>query len=343
MRRPTAFGILLPLSIFISLLFALPHQAIAHWNDLSTADFFISENSVSLDLSVPQPFIQDLTTEFPGQPPITLIPQQVQLSDQGITPETQAALTGETSTHQTYRVTYTWQSELRSLNINYQLFPKTAKDAQAIATITRQDESEATPVENYRFTPQQSTWQEGNTPNQNALIEYFRLGFTHMLTGYDHLVFVILLSLATQSRQTKLSHLVMFSLACLLGLGLSNLTANFIPIPWIETAIAASIVLVAIAHLHQQTYCHHLLFSLSCGILHGLGFGVLLQELSPASELIGGSFALGILSGLWLIAILSLTLQKQWPLLQKFKLLHRLNYVFLGIGIIWVIERSFGL
>ena len=338
----TAVRRFLFLTLFLALLIGLPQKAIAHWNDLSTADFFIDGNTVSMDLSVPQPFLSDLAKEFPNQAPENLITQKIQLSDQEIKPETQTViLTSESTTHQTYRATYQWPSELRSLQINYQLFPKWAKDAQAIATITRTNSNDASIISNFRFTPEQFIWQEGKNTPLKTLTEYFSLGFTHMLTGYDHLVFVILLSLTTQVRPSKLNHLVMFSLACLLGLGLSNITATIIPIPWIETAIAASIVLVAIAHLLKKSY--PLLFTLPCGILHGLGFGVLLQDLSPSSAGISVSFALGILSGLWLIAIASLTLQKQWPQLQKIKLFHRLNYGFLGIGLIWVFERSFGL
>ena len=132
--------------------------------------------------------------------------------------------------------------------------------------------------------------------------DYLRHGVLHILTGYDHLLFVGALVLATLSFWEMFKVVAAFTLAHTATLALSVFDVFRLP-PWIvEPAIAASIVFVALENVVRPARAHsraRLAVAFGFGLVHGLGFaGGLLDAMAglPATGIwvALAAFSLGV-------------------------------------------------
>lgn len=129
---------------------------------------------------------------------------------------------------------------------------------------------------------------------------YTLLGVEHILSGYDHLLFVVGLLFLVGFQRRLVWTISAFTLAHSLTLAcaaLGWLTLRSAPV---EACIALSIVLVAHEALRpQQTLARRLpaLVAFVFGLVHGLGFAGVLQEIGlPQQHLLAAllSFNLGV-------------------------------------------------
>lgn len=119
---------------------------------------------------------------------------------------------------------------------------------------------------------------------------YLVSGFEHLLTGLDHVLFVILLALLVGWNRKLIFTITLFTLGHSLTLSLTILGLVSFPSALVETLIAFSIVLAA-AELAQPDKLN--LFSQKpgwmsggFGLLHGMGFaGALSQVGLPSGEI----------------------------------------------------------
>jgi len=116
-----------------------------------------------------------------------------------------------------------------------------------------------------------------NTPLP-ALPQYLPLGVEHVLLGFDHLAFVLGLMLLTHGRRTLLWALTAFTLSHSASLAASVLGVVRVPGPWVEAAIALSIVYVAFAREAAAARARPVWLSFGVGFVHGLGFAGALEE-----------------------------------------------------------------
>ncbi|MCX7174659.1 MAG: HupE/UreJ family protein [Proteobacteria bacterium] len=113
---------------------------------------------------------------------------------------------------------------------------------------------------------------------------YTVLGIEHILSGFDHLLFVLALVLLVDGARRLIATVTAFTLAHSLTLAAAALGFVHVPGPPVEAAIALSIVFVAgeIVHGRQgrpgltQRYPWAVAFTF--GLLHGLGFASALAE-----------------------------------------------------------------
>ena len=116
--------------------------------------------------------------------------------------------------------------------------------------------------------------------------EYALLGIEHIITGYDHLLFVFGLLVIARSTRRILLTVTGFTLAHSISLSLSALGFVHVPVPPVEATIALSIVFLAYEIGRQDTAslaCRYpLLVAFSFGLLHGLGFASALGEIGLA-------------------------------------------------------------
>ena len=114
--------------------------------------------------------------------------------------------------------------------------------------------------------------------------EYLRHGVMHILTGYDHLLFVAALVLGTMSFWEMVKVIAAFTLAHTLTLTLCVFDICRIPSTVVEPLIALSIVFVAIENLLWPQRARskvRLAVAFGFGLIHGLGFaGGLLDAMS---------------------------------------------------------------
>jgi hydrogenase/urease accessory protein HupE len=105
--------------------------------------------------------------------------------------------------------------------------------------------------------------------------DYTWLGIEHILTGFDHLLFVIALTLLVRSRAALLATITAFTLAHSLSLAATVLGVVSVPPAPVEATIALSIVLVCTECLRVGDSLARRapwLVAFAFGLLHGLGF-----------------------------------------------------------------------
>jgi hypothetical protein len=113
---------------------------------------------------------------------------------------------------------------------------------------------------------------------------YTVLGIGHILTGVDHLLFVLALIMIVPDRRRLIVTITAFTIAHSISLALATLQVVHFPGPPVEATIALSIVFVAAEILHRRQGHEGLavrkpwLIAFSFGLLHGLGFAGALAE-----------------------------------------------------------------
>jgi len=130
---------------------------------------------------------------------------------------------------------------------------------------------------------------------------YFRLGVAHILSGVDHLLFVLCLLFVAGSMSRALTTVTAFTLAHSLTLASAVLGLVQVPSAFVEAAIALSILTLA-AELAREPVARRSarspwLIAFVFGLLHGLGFAGALAELglpSTALPLALLTFNLGV-------------------------------------------------
>ena len=121
--------------------------------------------------------------------------------------------------------------------------------------------------------------------------QYTWLGVKHILLGVDHLLFILcLLFVAGRAPKRIFVTVTGFTLAHSLTLALSVLELVALPIAAVESAIALSIVFLALEILRADpaswTFRYPVSVAASFGLLHGFGFASVLREIGlPQVEL----------------------------------------------------------
>ncbi len=114
---------------------------------------------------------------------------------------------------------------------------------------------------------------------------YFLLGVEHILSGIDHLLFVLALLLLVKGVRRVIATVTAFTLAHSLTLAGATLGFVHMPGPPIETVIALSIVFVASEIIHSRqgkpglTEKYPWIVAFTFGLLHGFGFAGALSEI----------------------------------------------------------------
>ena len=174
-----------------------------------------------------------------------------------------------------------------------------------------------------------STWIQRLTPQQPATVipvqpgawevagTYLGLGVEHILTGIDHLLFVLALLLLTTGTWRLLKTVTAFTVAHSITLALATLGLVHVPPKPVEAVIALSIVFVAAEILHARRGRIGLaarmpwIVAFTFGLLHGFGFAGALSEVGlPAGQIPVALlfFNLGVEAGqlLFIAAVLAL-------------------------------------
>lgn len=141
---------------------------------------------------------------------------------------------------------------------------------------------------------------------------FFQLGLTHILAGYDHLLFLSALLLVAQSPLDVLKVITAFTLAHSTTLVLCALDVLRLDATLTEALIAASIFYVGVENVIMPVQPRRWLIAGAFGLIHGSGFSGHLTDLLKAAMSAGGvwesilGFNLGIEAGqLIVIAVVS--------------------------------------
>lgn len=139
------------------------------------------------------------------------------------------------------------------------------------------------------------TVQLSNGDHWAAVKTYFVHGVKHILTGYDHLLFLCALVLGAASLWDLIKIVTAFTIAHSITLTLATFGLAHLPEQTVEPMIAASIVFVAVQNIrwpNQSNGNSRLAVAFFFGLFHGLGFAGGLLELMHAMPVTTIWFAL---------------------------------------------------
>ncbi|RYD26624.1 MAG: HupE/UreJ family protein, partial [Verrucomicrobiaceae bacterium] len=184
---------------------------------------------------------------------------------------------------------------------------------------------------------------------------FTRIGFEHILGGFDHLLFVAGLMLIVRDRKKLVLTITAFTISHSLTLALAALGYIHVPQQAVEAIIALSILLLAVEAValrkgHEGlTSRYPWLVSGGFGLVHGLGFAGALNELGLPREDITVSllfFNLGVEAGqlffvmAWFLLMATLKGMRVRPS-EKVALV---GHYALGIlSATWFLERTIGI
>ncbi|MFC4810871.1 HupE/UreJ family protein [Paenibacillus sp. GCM10023250] len=172
--------------------------------------------------------------------------------------------------------------------------------------------------------------------------QYLTMGIEHILSGYDHLLFLFGLIIARMPKLNILKVLTAFTVGHCMTLALSALEVVSLSPDIIEPLIALSIVYITVENLFMKRLNHRWIVTFFFGLIHGFGFADILRgTLSEDFAMPLFSFNLGVEAGqiLVLAAVLPLIwAYKQTKLNERF-LVFGGSAVVACIGLFWFFER----
>jgi hypothetical protein len=127
---------------------------------------------------------------------------------------------------------------------------------------------------------------------------FVRMGFLHILSGCDHLLFLLCLVIPMPKFRSQVAVVTAFTVAHSITLMASALNmapdALWFP-PLVELLIAVSILFMALANIFQAT-SHSTMLAFAFGLVHGFGFSFALRESLQfaGSHLIAALFAFNV-------------------------------------------------
>jgi hydrogenase/urease accessory protein HupE len=134
-----------------------------------------------------------------------------------------------------------------------------------------------------------------------SVIALFRMGIEHILTGYDHLLFLLGLVLVAPRARSLLPVVTAFTVAHSLTLGVAVLGLWTPPSRVVEPMIALSIAYVGVENvLMPGSVSKRWRVTFPFGLIHGFGFAAALRELALPRQAVPGallSFNLGVEAG----------------------------------------------
>jgi hypothetical protein len=203
-----------------------------------------------------------------------------------------------------------------------------------------------------RLTPQQPSAVVPAQHNAwNVAAVYLKLGVEHILTGFDHLLFVLGLFMLSRTMWLLVKTVTAFTIAHSITLVLATLGVIHVPSKPVEAVIALSIVFVAAEIVHARLGREGLaarapwIVAFTFGLLHGLGFAGALSEVGlpqghiPTALLffnvgveIGQLLFVGALAALMALVRLSSLRLPQWIELLP-------SYAIGSMAMFWVSQR----
>jgi len=188
----------------------------------------------------------------------------------------------------------------------------------------------------------------------NVVKTYVTLGIEHILSGIDHLLFVLALLLITKGFTRLVKTITAFTIAHSITLSMATLGVVGLPGPPVEATIALSIVFLAVELIHYYrgvegyTVRFPWIVAFTFGLLHGFGFASALVQVGlPQTEIPTALlfFNVGVeLGQLMFVAVVlgliwaSLKIKISWPEWVKWVP----PYAIGSIAAFWLIERIVG-
>lgn len=179
-----------------------------------------------------------------------------------------------------------------------------------------------------------------------TIVTFLKIGINHILSGYDHILFLLGLLIVTKQFKNLLKVITSFTLAHSITLTIAALGIFLLPSRITESMIALSIAYVAFENIKKRGHIEkRWIIAFIFGLVHGFGFSTALRETGlPKDNLIYSllSFNSGVeLGQLLIIAVLFpvlLFIRKQKWENDGIKILSLIIGI---IGFYWFLQRLF--
>ncbi len=345
------------IGIVVSGLSVMPPAPLAHvGGSTGYASIVVSGNTVrySLTLSasaLPPAVAEDVARVRAGRPDsrerlLGHLRDKLALVDQGRRCEPAQGFVdvgGAEADRVTLVMDFACASDVRELSIRDDLFDVLGSDHHTLAKIESGGEIRelafATEAREARVSlaARQPSREEGS---------FFRLGVEHILTGYDHLLFLGALLLRGGRLLSLFKIITAFTVAHSITLALAVFGLVAVPERLVECVIAASIVYVALENVFlRDAPSQRWVVSFLFGLVHGFGFASALSplHLPPrhlALALLG--FNLGVEAGQALVVALLLPILVWMRGLRwERRAVQTASGAVALLGFIWFVERLF--
>jgi hydrogenase/urease accessory protein HupE len=118
----------------------------------------------------------------------------------------------------------------------------------------------------------------------SSAARFLQLGIEHILTGYDHLLFLAGVLVVLRRWRDVVQTITAFTVAHSITLALATTGLVLIPGRIVEPLIAASIVYVGIENLMSDVQGSRWKLTFGFGLVHGLGFATVLRDLGVGTN-----------------------------------------------------------
>jgi hydrogenase/urease accessory protein HupE len=186
--------------------------------------------------------------------------------------------------------------------------------------------------------PMETIWQ--------LMWKFLLAGVEHILTGYDHLCFLIAILLWATRVWPVVKIVTAFTVSHSVTLSLATLDIVTLPSQWVEAAIAASIIYVAVENFFSRRVDGRWRDTFLFGFIHGFGFASSLKELGvPQNAVLPalGSFNVGVELGQVAVVLvlvpLLLAIDRRTHGKRDPRLVYAASSVIALFGLYWLLER----
>ena len=185
----------------------------------------------------------------------------------------------------------------------------------------------------------------------STFTDFLKLGIEHILTGYDHLLFLFSLLVITHSFWPAIKIITFFTIAHSITLALAALNVVVVASSIVEPLIAATIVYVGLENIVRKDHVttkQRCFLTFFFGLIHGFGFAGVLREMGISSIETGilvplFSFNLGVELGQ--ITVAAIVLPIIWWLHKQAQISRYLvpvgSVLTCLAGGYWFLERTF--
>lgn len=241
-------------------------------------------------------------------------------------------------------VDFTCGADVRDLLIRDDLFDVLGMDYHTLARIDAPGQTEQ-----FAFAPEtRETRVTLDTANdrRRGTLSFVLLGVEHILSGYDHLLFLFGLLLRGGGLLALVKIITAFTLAHSVTLALAVFDVVVLPDRLVEAVIALSIACVAAENLvAHPVVARRWVVSFCFGLVHGFGFSSALRELGLPTQglvlsLFGFNAGVELGQGLVIAAVLPvmvLVRNTRW----EPRMMWSSSVAILLVGVVLFVERTF--
>lgn len=351
------------LLLILGLLWGFSGPAQAHWADMAAVDMRLDTTGVQASLTLATPFVEFADSDGDGSLSapeleahrteiIRLLNDKVVLRNEHEAVPLSAVAIGQRQGEfaqrdnmSTLELTWRFEHSPQQVDFNYGLFPEDAPNAHCLLNLHNRL-AEPAQVRALVLKPQQSQTTLNAATGLQQFTSFVELGLEHIVTGYDHLLFLLALLLAGGSLWYLLKIVTAFTLAHSITLSLAVMGWVYAPSRLVESLIAASIIYVVLVEVlwKRKETPWYIVFGF--GLIHGLGFANILKDMAlPGDQLLIAllSFNLGIELGqlaivLVLWGIIALLNQKSETLYPKIQTACAIGILLMSSY--WFVERA---